>query len=111
MFIEKFEYREKVKAELTKNWDFSRVSASCFPMQLTQQRGRTPPDPCPCCLQFSYPRLAKDGRWYWNYNSGLQAQYILFRSKTSELPKFDVDGDEGPEAHAEVFFDVRGDQH
>lgn len=68
--------------------------------------------PCltPCCVipQFSYPRFAKDGKWYWNYNSGLQAQYILFRSKTSELPKFDVDGDEGPESQAEVFFDVRG---
>lgn len=24
------------------------------------------------------------------------------------MPKFDVDGDEGPEAQAEVFFDVRG---
>ncbi|KAG8936825.1 hypothetical protein FRC00_007609 [Tulasnella sp. 408] len=78
LFIENFGSREKIKAELTKNWDFSR---------------------------FSYPRFAKDGRWYWNYNSGLQAQYILFRSKTSELPKFDVDGDEGPESQAEVFFD------
>ncbi|KIO19472.1 hypothetical protein M407DRAFT_222802 [Tulasnella calospora MUT 4182] len=71
-------YQQNLELELTKNWDFSR---------------------------FSSPRFAKDGRWYWNYNSGLQAQYILYRSKTSALPKFDVDGDEGPEAQAEVFFD------
>lgn len=61
-----------------------------------------------CHPQFSYPRLARDGKWYWNFNSGLQAQYILYRSKTSELPKFDRASEEGPEAQAEVFFDVCG---
>ncbi|KAG8984689.1 hypothetical protein FRB90_005160, partial [Tulasnella sp. 427] len=76
--LENFDAKEKIKSELTKNWDFSR---------------------------FSYPRFAKDKRWYWNYNSGLQAQYILYRSKTSELPKFDMDGEEGPESQSEVFFD------
>ncbi|KIO29452.1 hypothetical protein M407DRAFT_70380 [Tulasnella calospora MUT 4182] len=77
-FIEKFGHRENIKTELTKNWDFCR---------------------------FSYPRLAKDGKWYWNYNPGLQAQYTLYRSKTSDLPKFEVDGEAGPEAQGEVFFD------
>ncbi|KAG8952602.1 hypothetical protein FRC04_003963 [Tulasnella sp. 424] len=77
-FLGNSAHREKIKSELTKNWDFDR---------------------------FSYPRLAKDRRWYWNYNSGLQAQYMLCRSKTSELPKLDAGGDEGPEAQAEVFFD------
>ncbi|KAH9921497.1 prolyl oligopeptidase [Epithele typhae] len=29
-----------------------------------------------------------DGRWYWYYNSGLQAQSVLYRSKDSTLPDF-----------------------
>lgn len=37
-------------------------------------------------------------------NSGLKAQSIIYRSKTSELPDFSK-GDDGP--GGEVFFDVR----
>ncbi|KAH8092482.1 prolyl oligopeptidase [Cristinia sonorae] len=52
--------------------------------------------------KFSAPTLKEDGRWYWYYNSGLQAQSVIYRSKDKTLP--DVSGD-GPGAGAEVFFD------
>ncbi|TRM68664.1 prolyl oligopeptidase [Schizophyllum amplum] len=41
-----------------------------------------------------------NGRWYWWYNSGLQAQSVLYRSKDSTLPDFSSDKEPG-----EVFFD------
>ncbi|TCD62958.1 hypothetical protein EIP91_006189 [Steccherinum ochraceum] len=50
--------------------------------------------------KFSSPSLKEDGRWYWYYNSGLQAQSVIYRSKDKVLP--DVSG-EGP--GGEVFFD------
>ncbi|EIN10182.1 hypothetical protein PUNSTDRAFT_142274 [Punctularia strigosozonata HHB-11173 SS5] len=52
--------------------------------------------------KFSSPSLKNDGRWYWYYNSGLQAQYTLYRSRDSTLPDFT----KNPEADAEVFFDA-----
>ncbi|KAI0699823.1 prolyl oligopeptidase [Cytidiella melzeri] len=51
--------------------------------------------------KFSQPVLKDDGRWYWYYNSGLQAQSIIYRSKDGELPP--LSGVEGP--GGEVFFD------
>ncbi|KAI0346955.1 hypothetical protein BDW22DRAFT_1321836 [Trametopsis cervina] len=51
--------------------------------------------------KFSQPALKKDGRWYWYFNSGLQAQSIMYRSKDSTLPT--LSGETGP--GGEVFFD------
>lgn len=70
-------------------------------------------------FQVSAPSLKYDGRWYWYYNSGLQAQSgafiifrvsntgliyytVLYRSKDSKLPDFSKDIGPG----GEVFFDV-----
>lgn len=107
---EDFKHHTKIKANITTDWDFSRVSAcvSSTVYPVTWWVSDRSSDPGSCCRQFSYPRLGKDGRWYWNYKSGLQAQDVLFRSKTLGLPKFDVDGAKRPEAQGEVFFDVRG---
>ncbi|KAF8448942.1 prolyl oligopeptidase [Boletus edulis BED1] len=51
--------------------------------------------------KFSAPVLKYDGRWYWYYNSGLQAQSVLYRSSDEKLPDFSKDGG----AKGEVFFD------
>jgi len=53
--------------------------------------------------KFGPPILRDDGRWYWSYNSGLQAQSVYYRSKDSDLP------DSAVGAGGEVFFDVRDD--
>ncbi|KAL5527147.1 hypothetical protein ACEPAG_5938 [Sanghuangporus baumii] len=53
--------------------------------------------------KFSRPVKKKDGRWYWSYNSGLQAQSVFYRSKDVILPL--VSSQSGPEQEAEVFFD------
>ncbi|KAI5122174.1 hypothetical protein M0805_007071 [Coniferiporia weirii] len=53
--------------------------------------------------KFSRPTYKKDGRWYWLYNSGLQAQNVYYRSKDSILPL--VSSQSGPEQSGEVFFD------
>ncbi|THH29783.1 hypothetical protein EUX98_g4402 [Antrodiella citrinella] len=50
--------------------------------------------------KFSAPSLKEDGRWYWYYNSGLQAQSVIYRSADNVLPNGDVEGPGG-----EVFFD------
>ncbi|KAH7344156.1 prolyl oligopeptidase [Rhizoctonia solani] len=52
--------------------------------------------------KFSAPTFCRDGRYYWNYNSGLQAQYVLFRSLDDRLPDF---GDDKDAPAGEVFFD------
>jgi prolyl oligopeptidase len=49
--------------------------------------------------KFGPPTLRDDGKWYWSYNSGLQAQSVYYRSKDSELP------DPAFGAGGEVFFD------
>lgn len=49
--------------------------------------------------KFGPPTLRDDGRWYWSYNSGLQAQSVYYRSKDSDLP------DPAVGAGGEVFFD------
>lgn len=51
--------------------------------------------------KFSAPSLKYDGRWYWYYNSGLQPQSVICRSKDANLP--DGSGEEGP--GGEVYFD------
>jgi prolyl oligopeptidase len=51
--------------------------------------------------KFSSPSLKDDGRWYWYYNTGLQAQTVLYRSKDEILPDFSKQ--EGP--GGDVFFD------
>lgn len=51
--------------------------------------------------KFSAPSFKYDERWYWYYNSGLQAQSVIWRSKKKELPDFSK-----PESEiGEVFFD------
>ncbi|KAH9938686.1 prolyl oligopeptidase [Fomitopsis serialis] len=51
--------------------------------------------------KFSSPSLKYDNRWYWSYNSGLQGQHVIFRSKDETLPDFNKDIGPG----GEVFFD------
>ena len=75
-----------------------------------------------CTLQFSSPSLKDDGKWYWYYNTGLQAQsgwsthidgasrgvtntlfdIVIYRSKDSTLPDFSKEDGPG----GEIFFDV-----
>ncbi|KAF8351067.1 prolyl oligopeptidase [Amanita rubescens] len=50
--------------------------------------------------KFSAPFLNDDKRWYWFYNTGLQAQTVLYRSKDAILPDFSKSDDVG-----EIFFD------
>ncbi|KAF6762498.1 prolyl oligopeptidase [Ephemerocybe angulata] len=50
--------------------------------------------------RFSTPVLRDDGRWYWTYNSGLQAQPVYYRSKDSRIPDRSKGAKEG-----EVFMD------
>ncbi|TFK56208.1 hypothetical protein OE88DRAFT_1641899 [Heliocybe sulcata] len=51
--------------------------------------------------KFTAPSLKDDGRYYWWYNSGLQAQLVFYRSKDKSLPDFSqVQG-----AGGDVFFD------
>jgi prolyl oligopeptidase len=54
--------------------------------------------------RFSSPSLKHDGRWYWYYNSGLQPQSVIYRSKDGTLPDFSSAKEEGP--GGEVFFDL-----
>ncbi|KAF9057331.1 prolyl oligopeptidase [Panaeolus papilionaceus] len=49
----------------------------------------------------SAPHLYDDNRWYWFYNSGLEAQSVLWRSKTSKIPDPTKDSDD-----TEIFFDT-----
>ncbi|KAG6856360.1 hypothetical protein H0H87_005269 [Tephrocybe sp. NHM501043] len=51
--------------------------------------------------KFTSPVLYDDGRWYWFYNSGLQHQAVLYRSKGKNLPSFS----QGTSSEQEVFFD------
>ncbi|KAG9097702.1 hypothetical protein FRC06_007261 [Ceratobasidium sp. 370] len=52
--------------------------------------------------KFSAPTFTRDAHYYWNYNFGLQAQYVLYRSTPEELPDFtNDDGKPG----GEIFFD------
>ncbi|KAI0922051.1 hypothetical protein AcV5_000515 [Taiwanofungus camphoratus] len=51
--------------------------------------------------KFSAPSLKEDNRWYWSYNSGLQAQSVIYRSKDSTLPDFNSTD----AANEEIFFD------
>ncbi|KAH0586963.1 hypothetical protein H2248_005791 [Termitomyces sp. 'cryptogamus'] len=51
--------------------------------------------------KFSAPTLYDDGRWYWFYNSGLQPQSTLYRSRGNTLPDFS----HGDSRDEEVFFD------
>ena len=52
--------------------------------------------------RFGHPSLKADNRWYWSYNSGLQAQSVYYRSKDATLPSFN-NGETG--SGGEVFFD------
>jgi prolyl oligopeptidase len=52
--------------------------------------------------KFSAPTLREDGRWYWIYNSGLQAQSVVYRSKGKDLPAL-LGGDDSKVG--EIFFD------
>ncbi|KIJ65569.1 hypothetical protein HYDPIDRAFT_174977 [Hydnomerulius pinastri MD-312] len=51
--------------------------------------------------KFSAPALKYDEKWYWYYNSGLQAQSVLYRSKDETLPDFSKESGAG----GEVYFD------
>nr|QIM40772.1 prolyl oligopeptidase [Amanita molliuscula] len=52
-------------------------------------------------VKFSAPTLLDSGYWYWFYNSGLQSQAVLYRSKKPGLPDFS----KGDNEVGEVFFD------
>ncbi|KAH7926038.1 hypothetical protein BV22DRAFT_1128529 [Leucogyrophana mollusca] len=51
--------------------------------------------------KFSAPAFKHDNRWYWYYNSGLQAQSVIYRSKDNALPDFSEEDGAG----GEIFFD------
>ncbi|KAF8803935.1 hypothetical protein BYT27DRAFT_7259917 [Phlegmacium glaucopus] len=51
--------------------------------------------------KFSAPQLYDDNRWYWFYNSGLEPQMPMYRSKDSTFPDFSKSNDEV----GELFFD------
>ncbi|CAL1703361.1 unnamed protein product [Somion occarium] len=51
--------------------------------------------------KFSSPTLKDDNRWYWYYNTGLQAQSVIYRSKDDRLPDFS----KGDGLGGEIFFD------
>ncbi|KAI0034395.1 prolyl oligopeptidase [Vararia minispora EC-137] len=53
--------------------------------------------------RYGQPSLKKDGRWYWLYNSGLQAQSVHYRSRDSTLPSFSAA--QSTANAIEVFFD------
>lgn len=50
--------------------------------------------------KFGAPTLHDDKRWYWSYNSGLQHQHVVYRTKDDKLPEFKDGAEPG-----EVFFD------
>nr|ACQ65797.1 prolyl oligopeptidase [Conocybe apala] len=52
--------------------------------------------------KFSAPQLHDDGRWYWYYNTGLQAQTCLWRTRDDTIPDFSKQLDEDV---GEIFFD------
>ncbi|THH13332.1 hypothetical protein EW146_g6877 [Bondarzewia mesenterica] len=54
--------------------------------------------------RFSAPSFKKDNRWYWSYNSGLQAQSVIYRSTDSTLPSFHTSTNQSFNP-GEVFFD------
>lgn len=55
--------------------------------------------------KFSSPSLKANGKWYWSYNSGLEAQSVIYCSKDGTPPTFGDAGDaDGP--GGDVFFDV-----
>jgi prolyl oligopeptidase len=51
--------------------------------------------------KFYAPSLRDDNRWYWFYNSGLEGQTPLYRSKDSTLP----DISKGEKGGGDIFFD------
>ncbi|EMD31833.1 hypothetical protein CERSUDRAFT_88707 [Gelatoporia subvermispora B] len=51
--------------------------------------------------RFSAPSLKKDGKYYWYYNSGLQPQSVIYRTRKRSLP--DIIDEQGPDV--EIFFD------
>lgn len=53
--------------------------------------------------RFSCPSLKKDGYYYWSYNSGLQAQALIYRTKKSDLP--DTFPDQDTSSGGSLFFD------
>jgi len=49
--------------------------------------------------KFSAPTLQADGYWYWSFNSGLQAQSVIYRSNRKSPDFYNED-------NAEIFFDT-----
>ncbi|KAL1747799.1 prolyl oligopeptidase [Schizophyllum fasciatum] len=75
-YLDKNPDRDALQAAFTESYNYAKFSA---PFRFTH----TP-----------------QGRWYWWYNSGLQAQSVLYRSQDGTLPDFSSDKEPG-----EVFFD------
>ncbi|KAM0746501.1 hypothetical protein T439DRAFT_344226 [Meredithblackwellia eburnea MCA 4105] len=69
---------DKFKDELTKNWNYPR---------------------------FSCPALKADSKYYFTFNSGLQAQPVIYRFSKEELAKLDGKPFQGTEPGGELFFD------
>lgn len=72
-YLNKNQYRTKLETEIRANTDYEK---------------------------FTAPAFKYDRRWYWFYNSGLQAQSVLYRSRDEALPDFSKEGLGG-----EIFFD------
>ncbi|KAM0788985.1 hypothetical protein ACM66B_003056 [Microbotryomycetes sp. NB124-2] len=74
-YLDQNPYRKEFKQALTENWNFPR---------------------------FSCPALKGDGNYYFTYNSGLQAQPVMYRFPQSKASQPVPDGEVG----GELFFDV-----
>lgn len=53
--------------------------------------------------RYSCPSLKYDGRYYYNYNSGLEAQSRIFKASPKEIDDVEKSQDAGPPG--QVFFD------
>lgn len=63
-FLDKNPERQVLEDEIRRNTDYAKVGVAILVLTLWVLK----------ILQFSAPSFKEDGRWYWYYNSGLQAQ-------------------------------------
>jgi len=77
-YLSKYPHRDSLHAAVTKNWDFAR---------------------------FSCPSLKPDGYYYFNFNSGLQAQSILYRIQKGKEEHALITATDPKQPAGELFLD------
>lgn len=119
-FLKKDPNRDKFRKRLTEAYDYARCTCA-FPKYCPSPRHilaseadrltqltlslrllvtdctSSPSPPVSC------PSLKKDGYYYWSYNSGLQAQAVIYRTKKEDLPNTFPEQDNS--AGGSLFFD------